>query len=87
MICLSDLSPLMQRAIARGITFMVSKSGIPGHYNLHFAKWVNGNKSIQLSYHQEKQIIYQGADGSHPMIEFEDINSVLQYIDEEFILS
>lgn len=74
MIYLSDLSPLMQRAIAKGITFMVSQSGIPHNYNLYFAKYTDkGNCSVLLSYHEQQGKIYQCADENHPVIPFSDI--------------
>ncbi len=85
MICLSDLSPLMQRTIAKRIVFMVSHSGgPPGHYNLYFAKYTDkGNCSVRLSYDEEKGQIYQCADENHPFIPFTDVNAVLQYVEEE----
>lgn len=84
MIYLSDLSPLMQRAIAKGITFMVSQSGIPHNYNLYFAKYTDkGNCSVLLSYHEQQGKIYQCADENHPVIPFSDINDVLDYVCDE----
>lgn len=86
MISLSDLSPLMQRAIKRDITFMVSKSGLTGYYNLYFAKYTigRGNQSVRLMYHQETGIIYQYADENHPVIAFETVEDVLSYVQKEF---
>lgn len=85
MICLSDLSPLMQRTIAKEITFMISQSGIPDYYNLHFAKYIDGvgNNSVRLCYHKKEEKIYQYADGIHPVISFNNINEVLEYVDIE----
>lgn len=84
MIYLSDISPLMQRTIAKGITFMVSQSGVPDYYNLYFAKYTHkGNQSIRLSYHKSKGRILQCADENHPTIEFNDIHDVLNYINKE----
>jgi len=81
MIYLSDLSPLMQRAIAKGITFMVSQSGIPHNYNLSFTKYTDkGNCSVHLNYHELQGKIYQYADENHPVIPFSDINDVLDYV-------
>lgn len=85
MICLSDMSPLMQRAIAKGITFMVSKSGLHGNYNLYFAKYIAGigNRQVRLSYHEDTQQIIQCADEQHPIIEFDSVDSVLEYVNDE----
>ena len=87
MICLSDLSPLMQRAIAKEITFMISKSGISDYYNLYFAKYIDGvgNNSVRLCYHEKEEKIYQYADGNHPVISFDNINEVLEYVDKELL--
>ena len=85
MICLSDLSPLMQRTISEGITFMVSQSGLPGNYNLYFAKYVDGkgNSSVRLHYHEKEGKIYQYADEEPSVIPFDDVNSVLKYVQVE----
>lgn len=85
MIYISDLSPLMQRTIEKGITFMVSQSGLPSYYNIYFAKYIDGkgNSSVHLSYHEEEKLIIQYADENHPTIKFDDINEVLDYVDEE----
>lgn len=81
---LADLSSLMQRTIAKGITFMVSKSGVPNYYNLYFAKFTEkDNCSVRLSYHEKEGKIYQYADENHPVIAFDDINSTLDYVCEE----
>lgn len=83
MICLSDLSPLMQRTIAKGISFMVSQSGIKGVYNLSFTQYVLGFgcgcRSVRLHYHQDEKQILQYADGEHGIKKFDDINDVLEY--------
>lgn len=85
LICLSDLSPLMQRTIEKGITFMISQSGVPNYYNLYFAKYIvgKGNKQVRLTYHHKENKIYQYADENHPVIPFENINDVLDYVDTE----
>lgn len=81
---LADLSSLMQRTIAKGITFMVSKSGVPNYYNLYFAKFTEkGNCSVHLSYHEKEGKIYQYADENHPVIAFGDVDSVLDYVRKE----
>lgn len=86
MIYLTDLSPLMQRTIAKGITFMVSQSGLPNNYNLYFAKYVDGkgNCSCRLSYHETEGNIYQYADGEHPVIVFDSVDEVVEYVESEF---
>ena len=84
MIYLPDLSHLMQRVIAKGITFMVSQSGVPNYYNLYFAKHMGmrlGNRSIYLTFNENKNIIYQCADENHPMIEFNSVDEILDYVD------
>jgi hypothetical protein len=75
----------MQRTIAKGITFMVSQSGLPGYYNLYFSKYVDraGVKQVRLSYHEKEERILQYADEEHPVIEFSDVDSVLRYIEAE----
>jgi hypothetical protein len=85
MIYLSDISPLMQHTIAKGITFMVSQSGIPNNYNLYFAKYIDkkGNQSMRLSYHENQGKILQYADENHSIIEFDTIFDVLDYVNEE----
>jgi len=85
MIYLIDLSPLMQRTIEEGITFMVSQSGIPNYYNLYFAKYVDrkGNSSVRLSYHQNEGVVYQYADEKHSIIKFETIDDVLKHVISE----
>lgn len=82
MIYLSNLSPLMQRTVAQGITFMISQSGLPNKYNLRFAKYTKakGNHVVRLIYHQIQLTIYQYADLGHPYMEFADINDVLDYV-------
>jgi hypothetical protein len=86
MICLSDISVLMQRAVAEGITFMVSRSGVPGSYNLYFAKYIDriGNRQVRLNYHEDTQQVIQYADESHPIIKFDSVDSVLKYVNDEF---
>jgi hypothetical protein len=81
MICLSDLSPLMQRTIAKGISFMVSQSGIKGVYNLSFTQYVLGigYRSVRFHYHQDEKQIIQYADGEHGIKKFDDINDVLEF--------
>ena len=80
MIIKADLSPLMQRTVDKGITFMISQSGQPGYYNLHFAKYVLSNKAVHLQFHEEEQTAYQYADGEHPVIAFNNIDEVLAYV-------
>jgi len=84
MIYLSDLSPLMQRTIAKNITFMISQSGLPNNYNLYFAKHTGReNHSIHLSYDLNEGQIFQYADENHSFIEFNSIDEVLNYVDKE----
>lgn len=85
MICLSDISVLMQRAVAEKITFMVSQSGLPGNYNLYFAKYIDGigNRQVRLNYHEDEGKILQYADESHPIIKFDGVDSVLKYVNDE----
>ncbi len=83
MINLTDLSPLMQRAIAKGITFMASQSGIPNYYNLHFAKYTKSNRSLHLTYDENKKVIYQPADENHSKTDFYSVDEVLDYVDSE----
>lgn len=76
----------MQRAITKGITFMVSQSGLPNDYNLHFAKHMGmklGNRSVRLTFNEGENIIYQCADENHSMTEFNNIYEVLEYVDQE----
>lgn len=85
-ICLLDLSSLMQNTIAKGIVFMISQSGVPGYYyNIHFAKYIDrvGNRSVHLRFHESEGQIIQYADEDHSVIEFNDINSVLEYVETE----
>jgi hypothetical protein len=87
MICLSDLSPLMQRTIAKGISFMVSQSGIERYYNLYFAKHILGSgcKSVHLNYHQDDGQVIQYADKEHPIIKFDSVDDVVEYVVSELI--
>jgi len=83
MICLSDLSPLMQRTVVKGITFMISQSGQPDYYNLYFAKYTKRNNQVRLCYHEKEKQIFQYADENHPIIKFDDIDKVLEYVERE----
>jgi len=84
MICLSDLSELMQRAVEDGMTFMFSKSGIDNLYNLYFAQYTQkGKRSAYLTYHEDKGQILQYANETHPLIAFDDIDDVLKHVRNE----
>lgn len=85
MINLSDLSSLMQCTIAKGITFMVSKSGLPNDYNLYFAKYIDGkgNCSVRLSYHENEGKIIQYADENHSITELNGTDEALEYVESE----
>mgnify|MGYP003275649025 CR=1 FL=1 len=77
---IADLSPLMQRTIRLGITFMISQSGITGYYNLYFAKHP---KICRMTFDEVNKVIYHSADETHAMWESDDINEVLRYVVEE----
>lgn len=77
---LSNLSPLMQRTIAIGITFMISQSGIAGYYNLYFAKHP---KTCRMIFDEVNKVIYHSADETHAMWESDDINKVLRFVVNE----
>ena len=82
----SDLSVLMELVIDLGIVFMVSQSGIPGNYNLYFAKHTKkGNKSLKLSFEEKTKAIYQYADTENGFKIFTDIDSVLEHVCNEIL--
>jgi len=83
MICLSDLSELMQKAIAEKMMFLISPPvDLSGVYSLRFAK---NDKGILLHYRRYKNNgeIWQWPDGTHPLIAFDDIDDVLKYVRNE----
>lgn len=85
MINLIDLSPLMQRAVAKGVTFMISQSGIPNDYNLYFAKHTShkGNASVRLSFDETRGEIIRCADEEHSAMRFDNITAALDYVISE----
>lgn len=83
MIKLQDLSDIMQKVVAKGAVFMVSQSGLPGHYSINAAYYNKTNKSVHLTFYEKDGVIVQAADLDHPVIEFKDVDSVVAYIFEE----
>lgn len=83
MLKLQDFSDVMQMVIASGATFMISKSGIPGHYSVNAAYHNKCNKSVHLTFNEKEGVAVQAADGEHPVIEFGDVSSVVDYMLKE----
>jgi len=80
MICLSDLSELMQRAVEDGMTFMFSKTMKDNLYNLYFARYSQKNDCfVYLTYRKDKGQIIR----THPLIFFDNIDNVLDHVREE----
>lgn len=71
MINLNDISDIMQELVEKGFTFMFSKSGLPGIYNI-YSSYHNGkeNNSVYLKYEIERKQVVQSADETHPIIVF-----------------
>ena len=84
MIDLNDISDIMQELVEKGFTFMFSKSGLPGIYNIYSA-YHNGkeNNSVYLTYKIEKKEIIQYADETHPIIVFNSKDDVIYYVSDE----
>lgn len=84
MLELKDFSDVMQRIISTGATFMISQSGIPGNYSI-CAAYHDGkdNKSARITFREEDGVAVQPADLEHPVIEFNDVDSVVAYMCKE----
>ena len=84
MITLNDISDIMQELVEKGFTFMFSKSGLPGIYNIYSA-YHNGkeNNSVYLKYEIERKEIIQCADETHPIIVFNSKDDVISYVSKE----
>lgn len=84
MISLNDISDIMQELVEKGFTFMFSKSGLPGIYNIYSA-YHNGkeNNSVYLRYEIERKQVVQSADETHPIIVFNSKDDVISYVSNE----
>lgn len=84
MITLNDISDIMQELVEKGFTFMFSKSGLPGIYNIYSA-YHNGkeNNSVYLKYEIERKEVIQCADETHPTIVFKSKYDVINYVCNE----
>lgn len=84
MITLNDISDIMQELVDKGFTFMFSKSGLPGIYNIYFS-YHNGKEynSIHLKYQSEKNQVVKCADETHPIIVFNSKYDIISYVCNE----
>lgn len=82
MIYLNNLSELMQRVVEEGIVFTVSK-GREGCYRLDLTKYTDYMRSLRFMYHAETKQIIQYADDNYPLVRFDDIDSVVEYVVSE----
>ena len=87
MISLGCMSLLMQEIIARGASFMISPSGLPGFYSVYAACYGKTNRAVHLSLDEKQAKIVQSADEQHPTRVFCDVESVVRYICEELDLA
>ena len=81
MIALKDISSLMQRCAVLGYVFMFSPSGTPDSYNIYMAYMPKlcDNRSLRLSFDQERKIIFRYADENSEYAEFHTIQETIQY--------
>ncbi len=87
MISLGCMPLLMQEIIARGASFMISPSGLPGFYSVYAACYGKTNRAVHLSLDEKQAEIVQSADERHPTMVFCDVESVVRYICEELDLA
>ena len=70
MISLECMSLLMQEIIARGASFMISPSGLPGFYSVYAACYGKTNQAVHLSLDEKQEEIVQSADERHQTMVF-----------------